>query len=211
MTPMELKADREARILELEQRRSRQTSLGVKWPMALVGMGTALFLFWQMRLDIAYFFAPTTPVSLGSEGNYQWDKLESNRLVQIHGIPTWRGAYFQESGKTYVVVGLKDTKVLVRREALSDEAWEEGETPPQPNQSPFAVRGRLLSRAEAFRYESGFETLKAMGEVDPQWIILQGERPRESLKTLLWECGLLAFFFLNAWFLLRDIASRRRA
>lgn len=208
MTPFDLKADRDARIQELEAQRAPRPSMGIKWPLALLGMATAGFLLWQMRLEVAYFFAPATPVALGSEGNYRLEGLRSNLWVVVHGTPTLRGAYFQEEGKTRVVVGLQDTPLLVRREALEGEAYEVGKTPPQPNQSPFSVRGRLLSRADAPRYAAGFDTLSSMGEVKPEWIILQGESPRGSVRTFLWTGGLWVFFVLNLWFLYRDLAAR---
>ncbi|MBI3184746.1 MAG: hypothetical protein HYZ28_21630 [Myxococcales bacterium] len=204
----ELRAEREARIAELESRLSRRSPVGVKAPVAALAIGIAIYLLWEQRLEIAYLFAPREPISLGTEGDYQLDRLASNRYAQVHGIPTSRGAYSVEGERTFVVVGLRETPLLVRREALPGETWKPGSVPPRPNQSPFAVRGRLLSRAGAARFEDGFKKLEEAGEVRPAWILFEGERPGRSVAALLWLGGLSAFILANAWLLYREAAHR---
>jgi len=206
---------REQRIAELEARLASVSAIGVKAPVALLAMLATLVLFWIKRSDIAYYFSPRSALALGSEGGYHLDQLRSNRYAQIHGVPTVRGAYWRERQKTYVLIGIQGTPVLVRRSALPGEEWSPGSTPPQPNQSPFAVRGRLLAQEDADTYRDGFAKLGAMGEMRPHlgrlWILLEGEKPGSELSTLLFVTGLGIFFLLNAWFLWRAIEERVRS
>ncbi|MFZ5471203.1 MAG: hypothetical protein ACOZIN_17410 [Myxococcota bacterium] len=201
--------EREERIAELEARISRRRGPGVKLPVALFAIAACVALLWMQRLDVGYHFSPKEPLSLGAEGDYHFDQLASNRYAQVHGVPTLRGAYSVEEGTTYVVVGLRDTPLLVRRQAFPSEEWKVGTLPPQPVQSPFAVRGRLLSRQDAVRYEEGFRQLEPLGEVRPRngqlWILIEGERPGENPVTLLWILGLSAFAVVHAWFALRAV------
>jgi hypothetical protein len=226
--PEPLHTDRDARIAELEARLTRRSGVGVKAPVALIAILAAGGLMWLQRLDVEYYFSSREPVTLGSEGDYRFESLTPNRYAQVHGIPTARGAYSSEKGTTYVVVGLRDTPVLVRRPALPGEDWKQGSTPPQPNQSPFGVRGRLLScvvvekpeggigcgSGEAARYEEGFHKLAELGEVRPRdgklWILIQGDSPRSNLGTLAWMTGLVLFAAINGWLLWRDLAHRLR-
>src|SRR5215510_9460396 len=200
---------REHRIAELEARLASASAIGVKAPVAVLAMAATLVLFWIKRSDIAYYFSPRAPLALGSEGSYHFDQLQSNRYAQIHGIPTVRGAYWRQRDKTFVLIGIQGAPVLVRRSALPGEEWSPGSTPPQPNQSPFGVRGRLLAQEDADIYRDGFAKLSAMGEVRPHlgrlWILLEGEKPRSDLSTLLFVAALAIFFLLNAWFLWRTI------
>ncbi len=204
---------RDDEIAALERRLARRSPVGVKAPVALVAIAGSLFLMWMQRLDLAYLFVPRTPISLGAEGDYHLDGLRSNRYAQIHGVPSRRGAYGVERGSTWVMVGLLDSPVLVRRLALPGEEWTVGTTPPRPNPSPFAVRGRLLSREDAGRWEDGFRKIAEMGEVRAAdgrlWVLVEGERPGADARALAWGVGLVAFAVLNAWFLIKGLLFRR--
>src|ERR1700736_720852 len=147
-----LQGERDKRIAELETRIRRSSAVGVRIPVALTGMITSMIVLALERKEGAYFFAPRTPIDLGSEGEYRLDRLTSNRYAQLHGVPTLRGAYWREGNATFVMVGVLGTPILVRRLSLPGEDWIAGSKPPQPNQSPFAVRGRLLSAREGSRY-----------------------------------------------------------
>src|SRR6185436_2589851 len=109
------------------------------------------------RQDIAYVFAPRAPILLGREGEYHFDRLRSNRYVQLHGSPTTRGFYCLEKREACVLVGFHGTPIVVRRRTLPGERWEPGQTPPQPDQRPFSVGGRLLAQEDAERYREAFE------------------------------------------------------
>ncbi len=208
-----IQRERDQRIAELELRLRRASAVGVRAPIALAAILATGILFAMQRKELAYFFSPRQPISLGTEGEYRLDALRSNRYGQIHGIPTVRGAYAKEKGKTYVLVGIRDSSVIVRRPPLKGEEWMPGETPPQPNQSPFAVRGRLLSQEDASRYREAFEKLAGTGELSssgPLWILLEGERPGSDVGTLLFGAALSLFFLLNVWLLWRALEHRFR-
>jgi hypothetical protein len=202
--------ERERRIAELEER-VRRRGVGVKAPVALLGMVMGCVLLGLLWRDVAYFFSPRTPVTLGAEGAYRYEALESNRYVQVHGVPTARGAYGREGEHVYVVVGLKESPFLVKRRALPGEEWSPGQVPRQPDQRPFGVRGRLLVEADAEHYRAGFELLREKGEVQPSngtlWLILEGERPGADKGGVLVALLLVAFILGNAALLLRGLRS----
>ncbi|HYO59708.1 hypothetical protein [Archangium sp.] len=207
----ELQEERDRRIAELEAR-IRRRGVEVKAPVAVLALvvgGVLLGLLWK---DLAYFFSPRTPLTLGAEGAYRYDVLESNRYVQLHGLPTTRGAYGREGEDVYVVVGLRESPFLVRRRALPGEEWSPGKVPPRPDPRPFAVRGRLLAEADAERYREGFKLLREMGEVQPRdgrlWMVVEGERPGGD-KGVLFVAGVLVTFMLaNAALLLQSLQRK---
>src|SRR5712692_5173855 len=185
MRESRLGQERRERVAQLEVHLER-ASVGVKAPVALVAMLATVALFWMKRSDIAYYFSSRTPINLGTEGDYRLDDYRSNRYAQIHGLPTLRGVYWREKGRTFLLVGVQDTPLLVRRSTLPSEEWSPGTAPPQPNQSSFAVGGRLLAQEDADRFRDGFAKLAAMGEVHPRsdrlWILLEGEKPGSDLS-----------------------------
>lgn len=204
----QLRAERDARIESLEHR-SRRRDIGVRLPVAIAALAfvaVGIAVEWS---DLAYFFSPRTPLILGREGEYRFDILASNRYVQIHGVPTLRGDYGLEHGDVFVVVGLRDTPVLVHRRALPTERWDRQGTPPQPDQRPFAVGGRLLDQTSASRFAAAFDHLARIGEVRPRdgklWIVLEGERPGENLGLLLILGVLVTFAIANGWFIVRRV------
>jgi hypothetical protein len=180
---------------------------------AALGIAAAAWLLSMERQDLAYFFSDREPISLGAEGDYHFDRLASNRYAQIHGTPTLRGAYAKEGGSVFVVLGLRDTPVLVRRPALPNEEWTPGKVPPQPDPRPFGVRGRLLSEQDAQKYRDGFEKLRGFGEVRPRegklWILMEGERPGGDRGALLISAALVLFALLNLGFLIRSLVGLR--
>ncbi|WNG38598.1 hypothetical protein F0U61_36640 [Archangium violaceum] len=207
----ELREERDRRIAELEARIQRR-GVGVKAPVALLAMAVAGVLLGMMWKDLAYFFSPGNPLTLGAEGAYRYELLESNRYVQLHGIPTLRGAYGREGEDVYVVVGLRESPFLVRRRALPGEEWAPGQVPRQPDQRPFAIRGRLLAEEDAERYREGFKLLRELGEVQPRdgrlWMVVEGARPRGDKGLLLMALLLAAFILTNAALLLRSFKRK---
>ncbi len=211
--PQELSVEeeRQARIAELEARLKKRNPFGAVRPVAIAALVASAFLLWLDRRDVAYFFSPRAPITLGVEGDYHFDRARSNRYAEIHGIPTSRGAYSMEDGRTFVVLGVRETPLLVRRETLPGEEWTPPATPPRPLQNPFGLRGRLLSREDASRYEDGFKKLESFGEVKPRWILVQGPPPGRDVRTALWLLFLSAFAAVNVWLLVRDARQRRLA
>jgi hypothetical protein len=203
--------EREAAIAELEKRAHRRR-LGIRWPTALAAILMALALLWMQRADVSYFFSSREPITLGSEEGYHLDRLVSNRYAQIRGVPSNRGAFLQDGDQVFVIVGLQGTPVLVKRPALPSEDWDPRLPPPQPDQRPFGVRGRLLSEADASKYEQGFEILRSASGVVPRdgklWL-LEAERSPGDDRGGAMLLGLLGIFILaNCWFFARDVALR---
>jgi hypothetical protein len=210
-TESELQQERDRRIAELEER-LRRRGVGVKAPVAVLALvvgGVLLGLLWK---DLAYVFSSRTPLTLGAEGEYRYEQLESNRYVQVHGVPTLRGAYGREGEDVYVVVGLRESPFLVRRRALPGEEWAPGRVPPRPDPRPFGVRGRLLAEEDAERYREGFKLLREMGEVQPRdgrlWLVVEGERPGGDKGVLLAALVLVLFLLGNAALLVRGLKKR---
>lgn len=208
--------ERDARIAELEAKLSKGRPVGVRAPVALICILGALFLVWLNRHDVAYFFSEREPITLGSEGDYKLEAIVTNRYVQLRGVPTRRAHY--ENKELMVLVGLIDSPFIVRRPRLTGEDSGPNGLPPPPNQQPFAVRGRLLSRSQAPEWDRAFHDFKTWGELQPRneqlYLVVEGDRPGRDLGLGV-VLGLLAgFIALNAYFFVRDVryllARRRR-
>lgn len=205
-----IREERERRIAELEARLARRPRSPLRAPVALVGIGVAVALLVMQWREVRYFFSPRTPLSLGAEGEYRYPELLSNRYAQLHGLPTSHGAYERDGDAVFVLVGLRDSPFVVRRPALPGERWTPGKRPPQPDQRPFAVRGRLLAEEDAPRYRDAFELLRAKGEVQPLqgrlWIVIEGQRPGEDLGRLAVTLLLVLIIATNVLFLVRALS-----
>ncbi len=211
--PPSTEQERQERIAELESRLSRRGGVGVMPPVAALAFLGALYLLWMQKREVDYFGSERTAIDLGAEGDYHFDRLLSNRYAQIHGLPTNRGVYGTEGGEQWVIVGLRETQLLVKRPTLPNEKWKEGGPPPQPDQRPFAVRGRLLARADAGKLGPAFDKMEELGELKPKWIIVEGVRPGGDFGAMAWFGGLAAFAVLTGWLFVRGLLSmvqRRR-
>lgn len=204
-----IREERERRIAELEARQARRPRSPLRIPVALVGIGVATALLVMQWREVSYFFSPRTPLSLGAEGDYRYPEQVSNRYAQLHGVPTTQGAYEREGDAVFVLVGLRDSPFLVRRPALPGEEWSQGRKPPQPDQRPFAVRGRLLAEEDASRYSEAFKLMRERGEVQPLqgrlWIIIEGQRPGEDLGRLVVTLLLVLVIAANGLFLAQNL------
>ena len=201
--------ERERLIAELE-RDVRRPGVGVLPPVAAIALAGAVFLLWWMRLDLAYFVSSRTPIELGAEGDYHPERAVSNRYAQVHGVPTTRGWYVEEAEGTFVVVGLQDTPILVRRVTFPDEARDAKGNRPQPRQNPFFARGRLLSRDDAGRYADVFTQFDAWSGGKTEWLLLAEQPPGGDRGTLLYGSFLGLFALVNAWLLVRGVLGRRK-
>lgn len=205
--------ERSTRIDELEARLSRRPAVGVMPPVAALALLCALGMLYLQREDLEYFFSAREPLSLGAEGDYHLDRAVSNRYVEVHGIPTIRGAYGVDHDEHFVVVGLQNTGLLVKRRALPTEDWQPGTTPPRPDQRPFGAQGRLYSRAaatQATRFEDAFVKHDDYAEIHPQWLLVEGIRPGNDSTTMTWFGVLLAFCAVNLWLLVRGVLALLR-
>jgi hypothetical protein len=201
--------ERERLIAELE-RGVRRPGVGVLPPVAAIALAGALFLLGSLREDLAYFVSSRDPIELGAEGDYHLERAASNRYAQVHGLPSGRGWYVDETSGSFVVVGVLDTGLLVRRATFPDEAREPSGRRPQPKQNPFFARGRLLSREDASRYADVFAQYEAWSGVAPQWLLLAEQPPGGARGVLLSAAFLALFSLVNAYLLVRGLLLRRR-
>lgn len=188
--------------------------MGVMPPVAALALVLAGWVLSIQRADVEYFFSPRDPILLGVEGAYQFDRAVSNRFATLHGAPTIRGAYGVDGDQHFVVVGVQGSVLLVKRNALPTEEWRPGTTPPPPDQRSFTASGRLLSRADAFRWEDAFSKHDSYGEVKAKWLLIEGARPGTDVLAITWFGLLIAFSGINVWLLVRGVgamlAARRK-
>ena len=207
--------ERSARIAQLEARLGRRAPVGVLPPVAFLSVVIACWVMWTQREDVSYFFSSRDPFGLGVEGSYRFDRAVSNTYVQLHGAPTIRAAYGLDGVEHFVVVGVQETPLLVKRKALPTEEWKPGSTPPPPDQRSFTASGRLLSRAAANRWEDAFAKHETYGQVQPKWMLIEGARPGGDFAAMGWFGVVLAFALVNLWLLARGViafvAARRKS
>lgn len=203
------RAEQEQLIAQLEKN-LQKPGVGLLPPVALVAMLAGLAIAWWMRADAQYFFSSPTPIELGAEGVYQLERAVSNRYAQLHGVPTVRGWYVEEKDGSFVVVGVTDTPVLVKRVTFEDEnrRLADGKRP-QPRQNPFFARGRLLSRADAERYEEVFREYEAWSGVKASWLLLAETPPGHDWGNMLLFSFMLLFSLVNGWLFVRGLTLRR--
>lgn len=196
-------------MAQLEQSLARRR-VGVFPPVAAIAMAGALFLAWSMRAEVEYFFSSRQPLELGAEGDYHPERAVTNRYAQLHGVPSARGWYVEETEGSFVVVGVLDLPVLVKRAVFPDElARGEGKRP-QPRQNPFFARGRLLSRAQAERYAEVFKSYEAWSGAPAHWLLVAEAPPGKDLSTVAMFSFVLLFAAVNGWLLVRGLSLRRR-
>lgn len=201
--------ERERLIAELEKD-VRRPGVGVLPPVAAIALVGSLFLLGSMRADLAYFFSSRDPIELGAEGGYHVERAVSNRYAQLHGVPSLRGWYVEESAGSFVIVGVMDTPLLVRRATFPDEARDATGKRPQPKQNPFFARGRLLSREDASRYSDVFEQYSAWSGDQAQWLLLAEQPPGGDRSVLLYGSFLALFSLVNAWLFVRGLLLRKK-
>jgi len=189
--------ERDTRIAELEARLRSPRRAGVRFPVAVVCCLGALYLLYRELPDAAYALSAPTALTLGREGEYRFEALANNRYVQVHGTPTLSAFWGKDSQGPFLVLGLQDTPLLVRR---------------APLQASFAVRGRLLDEAHAPAYSEAFQRGRQLSGLLPRdgklWIVLEGERPREDFGAVFTAVLLLLFAGLNGWLALKALGRR---
>ena len=199
--------ERSRRIAQLETRLARRASVGVMPPVAALALVIAGWVIWLQHEEVAYFFSGREPISLGVEGGYRFDLAVNNRYAQLHGAPTIRGAYGVEGDQHFVVIGVQNTPLLLKRNALPTEEWKPGTTPPPPDQRSFTASGRLLSRAAASRWEDAFAKHESFGELKPKWLLVEGARPGGDSAAIGWFGLVVGFALVNAWLLVRGVLA----
>jgi hypothetical protein len=215
---MRVPNERDARIAQLESRLRAKAAPLLRAPVALVCVLGALYLLWGQIPEVRYALSRGVPLTLGREGDYRWELLASGRYVQLHGTPTATAFWGRDRQGTFLVVGLQDTPLLVRRAPQSGETWVAGRPPPAPLQTPFALRGRLLSEEDAPAYRQAFVRARNLPGVLPRegrlWLVVEGERPGEDRGALVVAALLAVFAAFNGWLAVRSLfagARRQRA
>lgn len=194
-------------IAELESGLKRR-GVGVLPPVAAIAVVCALFLMGWMRADVAYFFSPKEPIELGVEGDYRLEAAVSNRYAQVHGIPAIRGWYTQEKDGDFVLLGLTESPIMVRRSTFVDEQLNREGKRPQPRQNPFFARGRLLSVSDASRYAEAVSQYQQWSGAKVQWVLLAEQPPGRDFGTVAMFGFLVLFAGLNAWLFARGLRRR---
>lgn len=190
----------------MERDLSRRAGVGVLPPVAAIALAGALFLMWWMRADVAYFFSARDPIELGAEGDYRLEHALTNRYAQLHGVPSERGWYTQEKDGDFVIVGVNDLPLLVRRPTFQDEQLTAEGKRPRPRPNSFTVRGRLLAREDAAKYAEVFTQFEQWSGTSPKWLLMADQPPGRDLGGVAMFTFLGAFSALNAWLLMRGLA-----
>ncbi|MFO0597039.1 MAG: hypothetical protein U0228_17115 [Myxococcaceae bacterium] len=203
--------DEQQKLIDEMERDLARPGVGVLPPVAALALVASLALAWWMRADVSYFFSDRNPIELGAEGDYHPERGLSNRYAQVHGVPTVRGWYVEEKEGSFVVVGLNDTKFLVKRVTFEDEnrRLPDGKRP-QPRQNPFFARGRLLNRADAERYEDVFKEYETWSGVKAEWLLLAETPPGKDFSSAGMFGFVLMFAAVNAWLFVRGLTLKRR-
>lgn len=211
MPDEDLSADRDKLIAQMERDLARPR-VGLLPPVAALAMVAAVALAFWMKDDAAYFFSSPEPIELGAEGDYHLDRAVSNRYAQVHGVPTARGWYVQENDGSFVVVGLNDTPLLVKRITFEDEnrRLPDGKRP-QPRQNPFFARGRLLSRPAAQKYEDVFREHEAWSGASAKWLLIAERPPGKDFGAVAMFAFVVLFGLVNAWLFARGLTLRGSA
>jgi hypothetical protein len=205
----DLNADRDKLIAQMERDLARPR-VGLLPPVAALAVVASIALAWWMKDDASYFFSSPTPIELGAEGDYHLDRAVSNRYAQVHGVPTLRGWYVAEKDGSFVVLGLNDTNLLVKRVTFEDEnrRLPDGKRP-QPRQNPFFARGRLLSRADAEKYEDVFKEYEAWSGAPAKWLLMAEQPPGKDFSAMAMFAFVIVFGIVNAWLFVRGLTLSR--
>lgn len=205
-----LSDDRDKLIAQMERDLARPR-VGLLPPVAAIAMAAAVALGFWMKDDAAYFFSSPEPIELGAEGDYHLDRAVSNRYAQVHGVPTVRGWYVAENDGSFVVLGLNDTNLLVKRVTFEDEnrRLPDGKRP-QPRQNPFFARGRLLSRADAEKYQDVFKEHETWSGAPAKWLLIAEQPPGKDFGAMAMFAFVIVFGLVNAWLFVRGLTLKRR-
>ncbi len=205
----EVADDRDELIAQLEKSLARPR-VGLLPPVAALAMVAAFVLAWWMRSDVEYFFSSQAPIELGAEGGYHLENAVSNRYAQVHGVPTARGWYVQEKDGSFVVVGINDTDLLVKRVSFEDEnrRLPDGKRP-QPRQTPYFARGRLLSRVDGEKYEDVFKEHETWSGAPAKWLLMAEQPPGKDFGGVAMFGFVLLFAAVNGWLFVRGLTLKR--
>lgn len=180
---------------------------GVGLTLAVTGLTVAAFLLFDMRGDVAYWFVAGQPLDLGAPGAWKLERMADGALATVNGVPGPVASRFSRYGKSYEIVALPGSPILVRR-SLPEGAPATG----KPDQAAFTATGRLLRDSSIPEYDQAFQNLVRRGDAAPAdghlWVLLDGERPRTGWQTPAALLGLAAMVGLNVYVLARFLRAK---
>jgi len=169
---------------------------GMGLTLTFTGLTLATFLLWDMRADVAYWFASGQPLDLGAPNGYRLERAADGMLATVQGLPGPVASRFRRYGQSYEIVALKGSPFLVRR-AIAGEELGTG----KPDQAPLTATGRLLRDTSIPEYQQAFQNMVQKGEAVPAnehlWVLLDGERPHTGWRTPAALLGLVAVLGFN--------------
>jgi len=161
-------------------------------------IGAALWLLWDMRLDVAYFASAKVPIDLGDLRSLHLERALPNRLVRVSGpLVGAVGGVEGRAGERRRVSGLFGANLLVDRPAAA---------------SPAAVyEGRLLPASRRPDYAAFAAELEKQGWKGGErfMVLREGERPGARYREPLIALGLVCLVSFNAAVLARRVVRRR--
>jgi hypothetical protein len=178
-----------------------KASLGSFIP--ILGMAVCAYLLAQAKDDVAYLFAPSTPVDLGGPGAYHLERAESGAYAHITGEVHGDGNRFQEGhtpGKLWPIQG---APVIIERldtAPLWGQVQAEGR---------LEIDDHLMAAFHnviAMFLQTDQLGLPAPGQ--HVWLLTQGRIPRGIDRTNLWLLSLVLLFGINAWLVVRPMMRR---
>jgi len=166
--------------------------------LTVTGLVLAGYLLFDMRDDVVYFLSSGTAVDLGADGAWQREHLKDNVFATVHGTPGPVADRFKAWGKTYEIVAVRGSPILVRR------------TPFAPGQKPFTASGRLLRDTSLLpTYAATFQAMASRGDAVPfsdhLWVLLDEQSPRSGWETPAMFLLLAFVLALNGWSLTRYV------
>lgn len=174
--------------------RRRESPLLARNPvLALLALGVAGWLLWDLSPDVAYFFSSREPIDLGGPGAYRLERARENRLVQIRGelveaVPVTES----RSGSPRTVGRVAGTSLVVDRPGRG---------------GPPVFEGRLLPARARGDYGEAVAAIRARGaRLGDAWMVLRdGERPRKRWLPVLGSAILALLALVNLRALLKGL------
>jgi len=167
--------------------------------LGLLVIFAALWLLWEMRLDIGYFASSPVPIDLGDVRALHLERALPNRLVRASGPLVGGVGGVEGRGERRRVSGLSGTNLMIDRPASA---------------SPTTVyEGRLLPASRRADYAAFAAELAKQGwPVGERFMVMrEGERPRARFREPLLALGLVALAAFNAAVLVRRALPGRGA
>jgi len=184
---------------DLPPPRRRRSALLARSPaFAALALAACAWLLWDWAPEVAWFFAPATPVDLGAPGAFHLERARENRLAQVRGPLTDEvGVTVGRTGEERTVGRLAGTNLLVDRPGPPGRAITD------------VYEGRLLPPRARGDYAEAAAALRRRGAPlgDRFEVLRDGERPRQRWLPALGSALLVLLAAVNVRALLRAIAE----